>query len=202
MKPKGRREEQKEKRRNDIVAMAIEVFAEKGFHKTDVQVIADKLNIGKGTVYRYFPSKNELFFGCVEFGVLQIAQQLEQAFASHADPVEGISAGIFAYLSFFQQNPDLVEIFIQERAVFKEKKLQEYALEHNDQQQYIEGLELLQKQGVIRNDIPARSVLEFADTIVPGTMYQNHFRKDSIDIQTQVDQIMTIFLHGILSPED
>jgi len=200
LQKKSRREEQKEKRRKEIVAMAIEVFAEKGFHSTDVQVIADRLQIGKGTVYRYFPSKNELFFGCLEYGVMQISQKLDTAMEAEADPIQGIAAGMYAYLNFFQENPALTEIFIQERAFFKEQKLQEYVLKHIDkQEEYIAGLEALIDEGILRK-MPAQNIHAFADNLISGTMYNNYFREESPDIQRQVNDIMTIFLHGILNP--
>ena len=38
------------------------VFAQHGYGNTDVQFVADALHMGKGTVYRYFPSKEALVF--------------------------------------------------------------------------------------------------------------------------------------------
>lgn len=46
---------------SDILSAAIEVFLEKGFSETTIKDIADRAGIGKGTVYEYFKSKNELF---------------------------------------------------------------------------------------------------------------------------------------------
>src|SRR5699024_4707587 len=42
------------RRRTEILDAAATQFARNGFAATDVQVIADQLGIGKGTVYRYF----------------------------------------------------------------------------------------------------------------------------------------------------
>jgi AcrR family transcriptional regulator len=43
-----------------VLQVAIEVFAAEGFHGADVQVIADRAGVGKGTVYRCFPTKEHL----------------------------------------------------------------------------------------------------------------------------------------------
>ena len=51
----------KEKRRQDILNSAMEIFGEKGFHKGTIEDIAHNANIGKGTVYEYFDSKQEIF---------------------------------------------------------------------------------------------------------------------------------------------
>ena len=52
-------------KREAILTAALGLFAERGFHGTAVPLIADKANVGAGTIYRYFPSKeaivNELY---------------------------------------------------------------------------------------------------------------------------------------------
>ncbi|HTU21094.1 MAG TPA: helix-turn-helix domain-containing protein, partial [Gemmataceae bacterium] len=50
---RARREEQ-------ILEAAMQLFAEHGYSDTDTQLLADKLQVGKGTLYRYFRSKREL----------------------------------------------------------------------------------------------------------------------------------------------
>ena len=52
-------------KRDDIIRVALELFAENGFHGTPVAMIAKKAGVGAGTIYRYFENKdvliNELF---------------------------------------------------------------------------------------------------------------------------------------------
>lgn len=54
-------------KRELILKSAAEVFAAKGFHDASINEIALKANIGKGTVYEYFSSKNELFLEVIRF---------------------------------------------------------------------------------------------------------------------------------------
>ena len=58
---------QKTKRRDQIVAAAAQVFAQKGYSGAVVADIAIQANIGKGTVYEYFKSKEDLFFAVFEW---------------------------------------------------------------------------------------------------------------------------------------
>jgi AcrR family transcriptional regulator len=44
-------------KRDAILDAALELFVEKGFHGTAVPEIAERANVGAGTIYRYFPSK-------------------------------------------------------------------------------------------------------------------------------------------------
>lgn len=58
----------KEKRER-ILRASLELFLEKGMPGMKVSAIAAKADIGKGTVYEYFTSKEELFLGTVEYGI-------------------------------------------------------------------------------------------------------------------------------------
>jgi len=57
----SRSEKARAERREQILAAALEVFAEKGFHATRVSDVAARAGVSQGTIYWYFPSKEELF---------------------------------------------------------------------------------------------------------------------------------------------
>jgi AcrR family transcriptional regulator len=56
-KPLGRRERKKIDTRRRIFRAAFELFSVKGFDATTVEEIADRADVGKGTVFNYFPQK-------------------------------------------------------------------------------------------------------------------------------------------------
>ena len=59
--------EQKANKRNLIVEAAARVFSRSGYSNAVVADIALQANIGKGTVYEYFESKEDLFFAVFEW---------------------------------------------------------------------------------------------------------------------------------------
>jgi len=59
-----------------ILRAATEVFAEQGFNSVTVAAIADRAGIGKGTVYEYFSSKDELLFAVFEWMNEGIAERI------------------------------------------------------------------------------------------------------------------------------
>ena len=61
----------KKKRENQIIAAAAQVFAQKGFSGTVMAEIAACAGIGKGTIYEYFNSKEDLFFAVFEWYMKQ-----------------------------------------------------------------------------------------------------------------------------------
>ena len=57
-----------ENRARDIVMAAIEVFVRKGYRQAQMDDIAKKANVSKGTLYNYFKSKTHLFYFILENG--------------------------------------------------------------------------------------------------------------------------------------
>src|SRR4051794_29220948 len=90
-----------ERRREEILDTAAVVFARHGYPNTDVQFVADELGLAKGTIYRYFPSKQELFLAAVDRGVRLLWQTVDAAFDASADPLDQVAACVRAYLRYF-----------------------------------------------------------------------------------------------------
>src|SRR6516164_3071831 len=53
-------------RKEEILRTATELFAEHGFSDAITQALADRLGVGKGTIYRHFPSKRDLFLAAAD----------------------------------------------------------------------------------------------------------------------------------------
>jgi AcrR family transcriptional regulator len=104
------------RRREEILDIAAQCFAQNGYANTDVQEVANILGVGKGTVYRYFPSKRELFLQAVDRGMERLRARVEADVADLQDPLAIFTRAIRSYLAFFESYPELTELFIQERA--------------------------------------------------------------------------------------
>ena len=62
----GSRAEQKAQRPGQILDAAFEEFVEKGYAATRVEDIARRIEVTKGTIYVYFPTKEDLFAAMVQ----------------------------------------------------------------------------------------------------------------------------------------
>jgi len=59
--PSGKRERRKEARPGELLDAALDLFVEKGFAATRAEEVAARAGVSKGTLFLYFPSKEELF---------------------------------------------------------------------------------------------------------------------------------------------
>ena len=73
--PKWRR--RKEARPADIVAAALQVFADKGFAGARIEEIARRAGVSKGTVYLYFETKGDLFRAVVHDAIIPNIDEIE-----------------------------------------------------------------------------------------------------------------------------
>jgi AcrR family transcriptional regulator len=76
----------KEARPDEILAAALESFAERGFAATRLEDVAARAGISKGTLYLYFKSKEELFEAVVRATLLPNLERLEALAATFEGP--------------------------------------------------------------------------------------------------------------------
>jgi AcrR family transcriptional regulator len=84
LSPRKPRPDLRDKREREILEAAAAVFAERGFRATRVADVAERADIGKGTVYEYFRSKEDLFLRLFDW-------YTREAFASMLGELEGPS---------------------------------------------------------------------------------------------------------------
>src|SRR5262245_41604128 len=109
------------RRRDEILDAASGIFAERGYPDTDVGSVGARAGVAKGTVYHYFPSKRELFLATVDRGVARLHEFIHARAKAVADPLQQLSEAIETFLEYFESYPELVELFIQERAHFADR---------------------------------------------------------------------------------
>lgn len=77
----GRRERKKQQTREKIASVALELFIERGFEQVTVAEVAEAADVSVNTVYNYFPTKEDLFFGLnqpMEASLAGIVRQREK----------------------------------------------------------------------------------------------------------------------------
>jgi AcrR family transcriptional regulator len=84
--PVKRRARRKEARPSEIVEAALALFTERGFAATKLEDVAVRAGIGKGTIYLYFPTKEELFRAVVRQRLVPNLDAIEVMVASHTGP--------------------------------------------------------------------------------------------------------------------
>jgi AcrR family transcriptional regulator len=189
-------------RREEILEAAAGLFARHGYSNTDTQLLADHLRVGKGTIYRYFASKQDLFLAAVDRAIRQARAHVDAAIAGVEDPLDRIESAVRAYLAFFAAHPEVVELFMQERAQFKDRKKPTY-FEH--QEVNVERWRALYRTliaaGRVR-DVPVERITDVISDLLYGTMFTNYFAGRRKPFEQQAGDIIDVVFHGILSESE
>ncbi|MES2793242.1 MAG: TetR/AcrR family transcriptional regulator [Planctomycetota bacterium] len=190
-------------RQLSIIEAAARLFAELGYNACEMERVAAEIGVAKGTLYLYFPGKQELFFACVDLGMGQMQQAVLGAAKKADDPFARISLAIRAYLDFFDQHPQYVELIIQERAIFKDRKRPTY-FEYREANVGVwrELYRSLIASGHLRSDLPAERILDTVGYLLYGTMFTNHFIGRTVTLEEQYTSMLEIVFRGILSERE
>jgi AcrR family transcriptional regulator len=191
-----------ERRREEILDVAATIFAERGYPGTEVQFVADALGVGKGTVYRYFPSKEALFLAAVDRGMRRLTGAIDASVDGVEDTLDHMKRAIRAYLTFFKDNPQYAELLIQERAEFRDRKRNTYFEHRNcNAERWDERMRGLIAAGRIR-EMPIARMRDVLGDLVYGTMFTNHFSGRHKPLEEQARDIIDVVFHGILTPAE
>lgn len=187
------------RRRDEILAAATRLFAERGYSNTDTQQIADALDVSKGTVFRYFPTKRELFLAATDRAMREAGEYVRARRELYEDPLDQMRHGIRAYLEFFAVRPAIVELLMQERALFKDRKKPTF-FEYREANipRWHETFRKLIADGRVR-DVPVERITDVLSDLTYGTMFTNYFVGGRRPLAVQVEDILDIAFHGILT---
>jgi AcrR family transcriptional regulator len=127
-----RREREKERRRQEILAAARTLFFRHGFAGTTMPEVARGAELAPGTLYLYFPSKDALYAELLVEGYELLLAQLRRVSRGPATPRRQAEALIDAFLGFARAHPayfDIIFFLLQRetgrgpRAVLKPEQL-------------------------------------------------------------------------------
>lgn len=114
---KSKRRKQKDARSRILLA-ALDEFSEKGYHPSTIDGIAERAGIAKGTVYRYFNTKEGLFNALKEDTMSEFVELARRDLSRKQEILQIIEGVITMYLSFFEKNSSFFKVIIQEHKDF------------------------------------------------------------------------------------
>jgi AcrR family transcriptional regulator len=94
------------RRRRQLLDVALEVFAQKGFHVTSMEEVADAAGVTKPVLYQHFASKRELYLELREDVGGQMMTAIAKAVAQARGPHQQVEVGFAAYFRFVAEHED------------------------------------------------------------------------------------------------
>ncbi|NQS88405.1 TetR/AcrR family transcriptional regulator [Patescibacteria group bacterium] len=95
---------------SQIMEAAESIFAEKGFYLTTVEEIAQKADLGKGTIYLHFENKRGLFLSIIERKLDILLKKIEEGIKEGDSPAEKIRLATEIHFKFLEKNRNFFKI--------------------------------------------------------------------------------------------
>jgi AcrR family transcriptional regulator len=106
-----RREQKKAESRRRILEAAREVFFRDGFMGANLDEVAEKAGVAKGTLYRYFESKAELYVAVLAHNGAIFEQKIRATVSPELLPPDQLRRTARFYLEHYIENRDYFQIF-------------------------------------------------------------------------------------------
>lgn len=135
--PPTRIARRKERTRRVLMEAALGLFYDKGIFWTKIEDITEQADVGKGTFYQYFDTKEDLLAELLKQGLGQLLMRTKEAIRLVRPGPELIKKIVEARLDFFLENPEYLLLFHQIRGLLQlrtdsSKELREIYIAHLD----------------------------------------------------------------------
>jgi len=169
-KPMSRRLRRSAEIRERLFRSALDLFTKKGFANTTVEDITEAADVGKGTFFNYFPSKDHILLAFGEMQLAKLEAAIEEARSSNTSMEQFLRALPERMTQEPTRNPAIVRTLLQ--AYLSTNVVREAMV---DMQRRVHGLhtqiiQMGQERGEIRKDFAAGEMASVFRQTIFGTL--------------------------------
>jgi len=192
--PANRFERRRARTRDEILRAATRILASKGLHETKIADIAAAADVGVGTFYLHFDTKEALFDAVVEDTVARLKAVIDAARVSSPDPVERVHRSNSAFCRFAADNREVFKAVFGHAAAFNDVIRRAQAL-------FAADIEDTIRDGITRGVFVAVAPAVAAQAVVgmATQMLSWWTEQDSVPIERVEETIIRLTLRGLVA---
>jgi AcrR family transcriptional regulator len=166
----SRRERRSAELRERLFRSALALFASKGYAETTVEDITQAADVGKGTFFNYFPSKEHILMAFGEMQLAKLESVIDEAQKSRQPMPEVLRALVLRMTEEPVRNPSIVRALLL--ANLASVPVRGAMLQIHDRNRALIGRLIRhgQERGEIRTDLPAEEIAQVWRQTVFGTL--------------------------------
>jgi AcrR family transcriptional regulator len=103
----------RDERRAQLLAAALEVFTQAGYHSAAMDEIADRANVSKPVLYQHFPSKLDLYLAVLDLHIDSLVFEIQKSVASQKDNWARVQATTEAYFDFINREGEAFRLLFE-----------------------------------------------------------------------------------------
>jgi AcrR family transcriptional regulator len=194
-------EEKKMKTKNNLLRAAIDIFVDKGYHKTNISDIVAKAEVGQGTFYRNFNSKREIFENILKILIGELLSEFSEGVlnvnnmpSSFEEYKKMSTEASIRAVPIIKRNKDIMILFFRDAPTIDK----EFEQEVNDiLEQFLVLGELYLKHAIkegfarkCNTRIVAESIVGIATSLLKSWLYGNYKDSEVEDIVVEINNFV------------
>ncbi len=182
--------------RERLFRAALDLFAKRGFAETTVEDITNAADVGKGTFFNYFPSKDHILLAFAEMQLATLRLAVEEARQAREPLIEFVRSLTVRMTAEPARNPDLIRGLLLAFLGSSEIRQAMRDLHVEILDLHTQMVQIGQERGEIRDDLPAAEIaLFFRQTIFGTLLIWSLYGDDSL--KPRLDSAFEIIWSGV-----
>lgn len=193
-------------RRSQIIQAAMAVFAREGFHRARVEDIAAEAGVGKGTVYQYFSSKEELFREMFKASLGLYSDTLKGELARGKGAGEKLARVAEVSLDLMARGREVAKVMLENPGSISED-LKRWLF--GTRQELIALVRGVMEEGIaagefrrVNPELAARVFLGANHVVAAGLLFGEREALPAGEMSAIATALMDLFLHGVSTRSD
>src|ERR1700704_4585086 len=168
--PSDRRQRRSADIRERLFRAALDLFTQKGFAETTVEDITEAADVGKGTFFNYFPSKDHILLAFGEMQLSKLKATIEVARRTGEPIPEFLGSLGLRMTQEPTRNPAIIRALLQGYLSTTPVREAMMDLQKSMHALLSQMIQLGQDRGEIRNDLPAAEIAHVFRQTIFGTL--------------------------------
>ncbi len=186
-----------DKRRAQIVRVALDAFRESGFAQTSIRDLADALDMSIAGMYHYFPSKDDLLFTILTEGLDRLLCEMESARERASSPEERLRSMLTVWIEIIVQDRALVRVLVDNADKLEPERRATLRAKMREGADMVTGeIRQIAAEGRLKDLNP--NVMSYSLHGMANWVNYWYDPDGEVDIHSLANQITDIFLHGVL----
>src|SRR5467141_156625 len=156
--------------RERLFRAALDLFAQKGFAETTVEDITEAADVGKGTFFNYFPSKDHILLAFGEMQLRKLEAAIETARQTGEPMPEFLRLLGVRMTQEPTRNPAIIRALLQAYLSTTPVRAAMMDLQRRVHNLHTQMIQIGQDRGEIQNDLPAAEIAQVFRQTIFGTL--------------------------------
>jgi AcrR family transcriptional regulator len=181
-------------RRDELVAVAAQRFAERGYHGTSMADLAEAMGVQKGSLYSLTGSKQDLLLVVTREGAAAFHTALDRV-PEDADPLARIGAALRGHLAVVAEQADTATVFTREWRFLQEPELTAFRDERRRYEtRWRSLLAEAAERGMLRADLDFEATVLL---VLSAANWAYTWIRPGADTDALADRFFAVLLDGV-----